>query len=496
MKKQTLRQLMAIMLSAAIALPMFGCGSNASPASSPASSGPGQESVEASGETVSGTEMAEVNSETDPGADLSEESSEEIVAESGEKSGEEKDPEILDMIAGMTTEEKLAQMMIVTMRSGTDYNNAVKQIDQDYADLLSKYDFGGVILFVANIEDTAQTVTLIHDIREAAARSAQGIPMFICVDQEGGIVNRVSFGTTCSGNMALAATGDTSLTEESAGMLGDEIKALGFNMDFAPVCDVNSNPANPIIGVRAFSDDPELTAEHVTAFIKGLNAAGISSALKHFPGHGNVDEDSHTHLPCSDLSLEELKECELVPFQAGIDEGTDMIMTAHIQFPQIEKETYVSILDGQEVFLPATLSRTIITGLLRDQMGYDGVVITDAMDMKAIDAHFDPLDAAVLAINADVDILLCAFHLYIDEEFDVLAELDRYMSGLVSRIEAGEIREEELDDSVYRILKLKKQKASLMRAGSLLWRNRSRRRKLWSVRESTTNGSGRSQRPA
>ena len=161
---------------------------------------------------------------------------------------------------------------------------------------------------------------------------------------------------------------------------------------------------------------PELTAEHVTAFIKGLNAAGISSALKHFPGHGNVDEDSHTHLPCSDLSLEELKECELVPFQAGIDAGTDMIMTAHIQFPKIEKETYVSIQDGEEILLPATLSRTIVTGLLREKMGYSGIVITDAMVMDAIDTQFDLVDASVMAINADVDILLCPVDLYKDDE--------------------------------------------------------------------------------
>ena len=289
-------------------------------------------------------------------------------------------------------------------------------------------------------------------------KSAHGIPMFVCVDQEGGMVNRVSFGTTGSGNMALAATGDTSLTEESAKMMGDEIRALGFNMDFAPVSDVNSNPANPVIGVRSFSDDPKLTAEHVTAFIRGMDAANISTALKHFPGHGNVGEDSHTHLPCSDFTLEEIETCDLVPFQAGIDAGTDMIMTAHIQFPQIEKETYVSIEDGEEIVLPATLSKTIVTGLLREKMGYDGIVITDAMVMDAIDTQFDLVDASVMAINADVDILLCPVDLYKDDEVNTLPNMDKYMEGLLARVEAGDIPEEELDNSVYRILKLKKEK--------------------------------------
>ena len=150
-----------------------------------------------------------------------------------------------------------------------------------------------------------------------------------------------------------------------------------------------------------------------------------------------------------------MEACDLVPFRAGIDEGRDMIMTAHIQYPQIEKETYVSILDGKEICLPATLSHTIITGLLRKQMGYDGIVITDAMGMEAIASHFDPVDAAVLAINAGVDILLCPLDLYKDEEINTFPAMDAYMKGILARVESGEISEEELDDSVYRILKLK-----------------------------------------
>ena len=455
------RLMIMIMLAAVVALPLYGCGSGKSAAApDEADQGAAQEpSADNAAEAQAPDSAPEAQ---EPGAGNAAEAQapdDDAAAEvTPAFSPGEEDPEILKMISEMTTQEKLAQMMIVALRSDLSNEKTATEIDRDYAEMLTKYDFGGILLFAGNVVDSAQTVTLIRDSQEAAMKSAGGIPMFICVDQEGGSVNRVPFGTTGSGNMALAATGDTSLTEESAKMLGDEIRALGFNMDFAPVSDVNSNPANPIIGVRSFSDDPELVAEHVTAFIKGMDSAKISTALKHFPGHGNVGEDSHTHLPCSDFSLEEIKACDLIPFQAGIDAGSDMIMTAHIQFPKIEKKTYVSIKDGEEITLPATLSRTIITGLLREQMGYNGIVITDAMEMDAIAAHFDPLDAAVMAINADVDILLCPVELYKDGEVNTFPDVDKYMEGLLARVEAGDIREEELDNSVYRILKLKKER--------------------------------------
>ena len=444
-----------IMTAAVAALPLYGCGAANT---APVSDGKAEEATAAAESGDAATQ--------EQGEESGDAAAQTQGAESGDASAEvtpafnpgEEDPEILGTISGMSTQEKLAQMMIVAFRSDGSNSNNATGINQDYAELLSKYDFGGIILFSGNIVDPVQTVTLIRDSQEAAMKSAKGIPMFICVDQEGGMVNRVSFGTTGSGNMALAAAGDTSLTEETAKMMGDEIKALGFNMDFAPDSDVNSNPANPVIGVRSFSDDPNLVAEHVKAFIKGMDAAEISTALKHFPGHGNVGEDSHTHLPCSDFSLEELKACDLIPFQAGIDSGTDMIMTAHIQFPQIEKRTYVSIADGEEINLPATLSRTIVTGLLREQMGYNGIVITDAMVMDAIAEHFDPIDAAVMAINADVDILLCPVDLYKDAEVNTLPDMDKYMERLLARVEAGDIPMEELDNSVYRILKLKKER--------------------------------------
>ena len=443
MKKQIGRKVLSLMLGLTLTLSLAGCAAN--------SSGTGADHEKESGaaQAVSGDAQAG-SAQADDARDAASE------AQAGDT--EKDDAEIRNLISEMTVEEKLTQMMIVALRSDGANADTATGIDEDYADLLQKHDFGGIILFAGNITDPAQTVTLIRDCQDAAISSAHGIPMFICVDQEGGAVNRVGFGTTGSGNMALAATGDPALAQESARMMGDEIYALGFNMDFAPVSDVNSNPANPVIGVRSFSDDPQIAADYVTSFIKGLDASNISAALKHFPGHGNVGEDSHTHLPCSDFDLEEIKNCDLIPFQAGIDAGADMIMTAHIQFPKIEKETYVSIEDGEEVNLPATLSRTIITGLLREQMGYDGIVITDSMEMDAIAAHFDPIDAAVLAINAGVDILLCPADLYKSQDTNTFESFETYLAALAARVEAGDIKEEELDDSVYRILSLKKEK--------------------------------------
>ena len=438
MKKQIGRKVLSLMLGLTLTLSLAGCAANSS------GTGADQASESDTAQAASGGAQA------DDARDAASE------AQAGDT--EKDDAEIRNLISEMTVEEKLTQMMIVALRSDGANADTATGIDEDYADLLQKHDFGGIILFAGNITDPAQTVTLIRDCQDAAISSAHGIPMFICVDQEGGAVNRVGFGTTGSGNMALAATGDPALAQESARMMGDEIYALGFNMDFAPVSDVNSNPANPVIGVRSFSDDPQIAADYVTSFIKGLDASNISAAFKHFPGHGNVGEDSHTHLPCSDFDLEEIRNCDLIPFQAGIDAGADMIMTAHIQFPKIEKETYISIKDGEEVGLPATLSRTIITGLLREQMGYDGIVITDSMEMDAIAAHFDPIDAAVLAINAGDDILLCPADLYKSQDTNTFESFETYLAALAARVEAGDIKEEELDDSVYRILSLKKEK--------------------------------------
>ena len=433
MKNKWIAVLLILILSVSLAA----CGSKQAPgrnSASAASAASGSASDEAS---VPGSGES---SDSEPGAD------------------EELDARVSEILSGMTTEQKLAQMMIVALRSDPENTYTTTELTPEYVDLLKKYDFGGMILFQGNIVDAEQTVTLIRDCQDAVMKSDRRIPMLVGVDQEGGLVNRVTFGTVTPGNMALGAADDTDLTEDSAEILSRELSVLGFNMDFAPDSDVNSNPNNPIIGVRSFSDDPDITAKHTAAFVSGLHRNHVTAVLKHFPGHGNVGEDSHTHLPASDYTLEELRACDLIPFKAGIEAGTDMIMTAHIQYPKIEKETYSSGWDGEDISLPATLSHTIITGLLREEMGYDGIIVTDSMGMDAIAEHFDKTDAAVLAINAGVDMLLCPVDLYQGGYIDTFPDMDSYMEKLMERVEAGDIKTEELDDSVSRIIRLKLKK--------------------------------------
>lgn len=359
-----------------------------------------------------------------------------------------------EKVRTMTLEQKLGQMLMPAFQMWTDRYGAgyVTKLPDGLADAIRELGFGGVALFSENAAGTAAGAALTADMQLAALSSEAGIPLLIAADQEGGYVARLGTGTTLCGNMALGAAGDAETARQAARILGSELNALGIGMDFAPVMDVNSNPSNPIIGVRSFSDDPALAAKLGSAFVEGLHDTGTASALKHFPGHGDTNVDSHTGLPCINKSLDELRRSELVPFRAGIEAGTDLIMTAHIQFPQIETETYISKLDGKPVTLPATLSKTVITGLLREEMGYDGVVSTDAMTMDAIAKHFDRLDAAKLAINAGVDILLMSVTI---DAPSAVADCRNYISGIADMVRSGEIAESRIDEAVTRILTLK-----------------------------------------
>ena len=371
---------------------------------------------------------------------------------------EDSDAELLEKISQMTLEEKLAQMMIPAFYSrGEEDPGKLTEEDRTF---LSHFPFGGVILFGGSIRTPEQTMTLISEMQDLAAGTPAGIPLFVCTDQEGGEVSRLSFGTTGPGNMALAAAGDPSLTRQCAEIFGEELSVLGFNVDFAPVADINVNPENPVIGTRAFSDDPARVSLQVGAFVEGLHEKGVLAVLKHFPGHGNVDVDSHSGLPRSDLTREELSYLELLPFAEGIRKGAEMIMTAHIQFPQIETKTAVSKEDGSEIFLPATLSRTILTDLLRNEMGFEGLIVTDAMDMEAIASHFDPASAAALAIGAGADLLLCPLKLP-RASGEGIREAETFFQSLCKKVESGAVPMEEIDDSVFRILKLKKEKGLL-----------------------------------
>lgn len=358
-------------------------------------------------------------------------------------------------LAAMSTEDKISMMIMPAFRWKTDdegNRTNVTEITDDIAASLGKHSFAGVILFAQNTSTNEGTVRLTDALQKANAAVGDRPQLLITTDQEGGNVTRFTQGTMMMGNMALGAVNDTDTTAQAAAVIGSEAKALGINADFAPDVDVNSNPANPIIGVRSFSDDPQIVAAQGSAFVQALNNAGVISTLKHFPGHGDTDTDSHTGLPSIDKSYEELQQNELIPFQACIDAGSQMIMTAHIVYPQIETATYVSKLTGEEINLPATLSKTIITDILRGDMGYEGVVITDAMEMDAIAKHFDKYDAAKLAIEAGVDILLMPF---VPASHDDFIELDTYITTLAQMADNGEIDMDMIDAAVLRILMLK-----------------------------------------
>lgn len=367
------------------------------------------------------------------------------------------------ILSGMSLRDKVAQMMIASFRvwqevppEGEDMpeeeppKENITQLNDEIRDMVSRNHFGGILLFGQNIVDAGQTLRLIADF-QATNQAGGGLPQIVFTDQEGGNVSRIPYGTQGVSNMALGATGETENARATAAIFGEELSLLGIQADFAPVVDVNNNPTNPVIGIRSFSDDPQTVAAFGSAYIQGLHDAGIISTAKHFPGHGDTDTDSHTGAPVIDRTYEELKARELIPFQAAIDAGVDMIMTAHIQYPQIETGTYTSISTGESIHLPATMSKTILTDILRGDMGFDGVVVTDALDMSAIADHFAIEDTIRLTIDAGVDMLI----LPPVTDTNVFQRVQTYVDTAVGLVERGEIDEARIDESVLRILKLK-----------------------------------------
>ncbi|MBR5740705.1 MAG: beta-hexosaminidase, partial [Firmicutes bacterium] len=334
---------------------------------------------------------------------------------------------------------------------GYAYPN-VTTLPDDLADLLGRRGFGGVILFSENTESVGQTTLLIHQLQTANASGPNPGQLLIGVDQEGGIITRLATGTKISGNMGLSATGDPANARAAGTILGQELKAMGFNFDLAPVVDVNSNPSNPVINLRSFSDDPETVARFGKAFMEGLHLSGVAASLKHFPGHGNTSTDSHTGLPCVYGTYEELAGKDMLPFKACAEAGVDAIMTAHIQYPDIEMNTYASFSTGQQIYVPATLSRTIITDILRGEMGFDGVVITDAMNMDAVAVNFGQRDSARLALNAGVDIILMPVNV-VDKSG--IEKLESYIHDVAAMVDTGEIDPAMVDAAVRRVLTMK-----------------------------------------
>ena len=368
------------------------------------------------------------------------------------------------LIAGMSLRDKLAQMMFFCPRtwkedaaSDTPAEN-IQVLNETMRQYLADHRFGGILLYGENFNDAEQVVRLVADMQTANLQGG-GLPMLMAVDQEGGTVSRVSFGSSGTGAMTITATGDPENARAMGRVFGEELSLLGIDTDFAPVVDVNDNPSNPVIGVRAFGDDADIVSEYGCAFMAGLQETGTIVSLKHFPGHGNTDVDSHTGLPLVDRTHDELMANELVPFKAGIDAGAEMVMTAHIQYPQLETQTYTSITSGEQVYIPATMSRAILTDLLRGELGFEGVIVSDALEMKSIMDNYAIEDVLTMTVNAGVDMLIMPAV----RDADMLKQIDDMLTRAVELAESGVIDVGMVDNSVRRILTLKQRRGLLDR---------------------------------
>ncbi|MFD1607475.1 beta-N-acetylhexosaminidase [Oceanobacillus luteolus] len=313
-----------------------------------------------------------------------------------------------------------------------------KTLPDPIKEMIHDYHIGGIILFGRNIGTPQELLTLTSELQKEAKRAGYEHPLLICVDQENGVVRRLGEGTTIfPGAMTLGATDDPENAFQVGLSSGAELKALGINWNLSPVVDVNNNPENPVIGVRSFGESAEKVAAFGKGLMKGMQKAGVITTLKHFPGHGDTDVDSHLDLPIISHSKERLDEIELLPFKENIETGADTVMTAHVYFPAIEPNSGV----------PATLSEKVITGLLRKELGFKGVVTTDCMEMNAIADGIGTSRGAVEAVKAGVDLVMVSHTL--EKQLGVITEM-------IEAVESGELAEVKLDEANERIDVLKR----------------------------------------
>ncbi len=365
---------------------------------------------------------------------------------SGPPDGPRIDKQVRDLMRHMTLEEKVGQLFVTYAYGATaDTTNAADVANNRTAHgvdnakaLIEKYHLGGVIYFAwsNNVNNPPQIAGLSNGVQRVAMGAKSKIPLLISTDQEQGVVVRVGPpATQFPGNMALGAGRTEADAYDAAYIGGEELGAIGINQNFGPVADVNVNPANPVIGVRSFSSDPSLVSTLTSAQVKGYEDAGVSSTAKHFPGHGDTAVDSHTGVPLITHTRDEWEQIDAPPFKAAIKRGIDSIMTAHIIVPSLDPA-------GD----PATLSKPILTDILRKNMGYDGVVITDSLGMQGVRDKYGDDRVPVLALKAGVDQLLMP------------PSIDVAYNAVLAAVQSGELTKKRIDESVFRVLRLKMRK--------------------------------------
>ncbi len=381
---------------------------------------------------------------------------------------------IKERVASMTARQKIGALCVMNFRFWTDkpgprefYNPAlaaespeifdpVNTVNKTIYKTIRDYNIGSVILFAENMGDGAAAKKFIRDLN-AAALDGGNLPLLFLADQEGGNVLRV-YDFATPGAMAIAKSGDRQNAYLCGKANGELLLDYGINVDLAPVCDVASNPHNPVIGIRSFSSDPEEAAECSLAFSQGLMDAGVLPCAKHFPGHGDTSLDSHKALPAIHANLSKWKKLEAIPFKENIAGGVPLIMTAHIQCPRLDK-TRIKSGDGKkEIVAPATLSKKILTKILRGSLGYKGAVISDAMDMAAIYANWTSDQSFVLAVNAGCDLIINPINVYSKKDLEFLED---FFCKVEQALENGALDKKALDAAVARVLELK-EKAGLM----------------------------------
>ncbi|WP_150239088.1 glycoside hydrolase family 3 protein [Nocardiopsis quinghaiensis] len=335
------------------------------------------------------------------------------------------------LLSGMDLDDKIGQLLVLTAQGTSAADNAAQ---------IESYRPGGLIYFDANLEDAGQIATMSAGVQDLAAEQGQGVPLFLGIDQEQGLVARLPVGTRFPDAMAVGATRDTGLAELRASTTAEELTALGVNLNYAPDADVNTDPNNPVIGIRSFGSDPDLVAQMAVAEAGAYSANGVASVVKHFPGHGDTDVDSHSGLPVIDLPRDRWEAEHLPPFEAAVDAGVDAIMTAHVLMPR---------LDESEDPEPATISPELIDGILREELGYDGLVTTDALNMEGVRQRHSDGEIAVRVLEAGVDQLLMP------------PDPAAAVSAIREAVEQGRLTEERVDESVLRVLTLKEKRGVL-----------------------------------